>query len=83
LGLRRFRVSGRAKVRAEATWAALTYNLQQWIRLRWRPIALSAATGCEIERGGGLTCSGKPTLITGPERSSSLNYLFRHLQATL
>jgi len=37
LGLRRFRVRGRAKVQAEAIWAALTYNLQQWVRLRWCP----------------------------------------------
>lgn len=40
LGLRRFRVRGLAKVRAEAMWAALTYNVQQWIRLRWRPARL-------------------------------------------
>jgi transposase len=37
LGLRRFHVRGLPKVRAEAMWAALTYNVQQWIRLRWRP----------------------------------------------
>jgi IS5 family transposase len=36
LGLRRFRVRGLAKVRMEALWACLTYNLQQWIRLRWQ-----------------------------------------------
>jgi len=41
LGLRRFRVRGLAKVRAEAMWAALTYNVQQWIRLRWRPFRLA------------------------------------------
>lgn len=34
LGLRQFHVRGRKKVRAEALWACLTYNLQQWIRLR-------------------------------------------------
>ena len=45
LGLRRFRVRGLAKVRAEATWAALTYNVQQWIRLRWRPLRLSPTLG--------------------------------------
>jgi hypothetical protein len=45
LGLRRFRVRGLAKIRTEAMWAALTYNVQQWIRLRWRPLrrAISAA----------------------------------------
>jgi transposase len=37
LGLRRFHVRGLAKVRSETLWAVLTYNLQQWIRLRWRP----------------------------------------------
>jgi transposase len=34
LGLRQFHVRGRTKARAEALWACLTYNLQQWIRLR-------------------------------------------------
>jgi hypothetical protein len=34
LGLRQFHVRGKEKVRAEALWACLTYNLQQWIRLR-------------------------------------------------
>ena len=37
LGLRQFRVRGLPKVRMEARWAALTYDIQQWIRLRWRP----------------------------------------------
>ena len=41
LGLRRFRVRGLAKVRAQAMWAALTYNVQQWIRLRWSPFRLA------------------------------------------
>ena len=36
-GLRQFRVRGLAKVRTESLWAALTYDIQQWIRLRWRP----------------------------------------------
>lgn len=40
LGLRRFRVRGLAKVRSEALWAALTYNVLQWIRLRWRLLRL-------------------------------------------
>lgn len=31
--LRRFRVRGLIKATLELTWAALTYNLQQWIRL--------------------------------------------------
>ena len=36
-GLRQFNVRGLAKVRSESTWAALTYDIQQWIRLCWRP----------------------------------------------
>jgi len=34
-------VRGLAKFRAEAMWAALRYNVQQWIRLRWRPFRLA------------------------------------------
>jgi hypothetical protein len=34
LGLRQFHVRGRIHARAEALWACLTYNLQQWIRLQ-------------------------------------------------
>lgn len=41
LGLRQFRVRGLAKVRIESLWAALTYNIQQWIRIRWRPRLVS------------------------------------------
>ena len=37
LGLRRFRVRGLSKVRCEALWVCLTYNIQQWMRLRWKP----------------------------------------------
>jgi len=37
LALRQFRVRGLSKVRIEALWAALTYNIQQWIRLCWKP----------------------------------------------
>jgi len=43
LGLRQFRLRGVAKVRLEATWAALTYDIQQWIRLRWRPAQIAPA----------------------------------------
>ena len=34
LGLRQFHVRGLRKVQMEMLWACLTYNLQQWIRLR-------------------------------------------------
>ena len=37
IGLRQFRLRGLAKVGSEALWACLTYNIQQWIRLLWRP----------------------------------------------
>lgn len=37
LGIRKFRLRGLAKATAEALWGALTYNVQQWIRLSWRP----------------------------------------------
>jgi len=43
LGLRRFRLRGRQKVRAEAVWACLTYNIQQWLRLVWRRSLQAAA----------------------------------------
>jgi transposase len=36
LGLRQFCLRGLIKVGMEALWACLTYNIQQWIRLRWR-----------------------------------------------
>jgi transposase len=37
IGLRQFRLRGLNKVGMEVLWAALTYNIQQWIRLCWRP----------------------------------------------
>ena len=43
LGLRRLRLSGLAKVAAESLWAVVTYNIQQWIRLIWRPQLPTAA----------------------------------------
>jgi hypothetical protein len=36
LGLRQFRLRGLLKVGLEVLWAALTYNIQQWVRLSWR-----------------------------------------------
>ena len=36
LGLKQFRLRGLTRVRLEVLWAALTYNIQQWIRLSWR-----------------------------------------------
>lgn len=39
IGLRQFRLRGRLKVQAEAVWACLTYNVQQWLRLIWRNTA--------------------------------------------
>ena len=37
LALRQFHLRGLLKVGMEALWACLTYNIQQWIRLCWRP----------------------------------------------
>lgn len=37
LRLRQFRLRGLFKVRLEALWACLTYNIQQWIRLSRQP----------------------------------------------
>jgi len=34
--VRQFRVRGLKKARCEALWACLTYNVQQWFRLRWK-----------------------------------------------
>jgi transposase len=42
LGVRQFRVRGRSNVSMESLWAALTYDIQQWIRLRWRPQRVAA-----------------------------------------
>ena len=35
IGLRQFRLQGLIKAGMELLWACLTYNIQQWIRLRW------------------------------------------------
>ena len=35
-GLRQFSVRGLKKVRIEAIWVCMTFNIQHWIRLRWR-----------------------------------------------
>ena len=37
LGVRKFRVRGLRKARAELLWAILAYNVRQWIRLAWQP----------------------------------------------
>jgi len=44
-GLRRFSVRGLAKVKIEALWVCLAYNIQEWIRLCWRPQRLALAEG--------------------------------------
>jgi transposase len=36
IGLSQFRLQGLIKVTIEALWACLTYNIKQWIRIRWR-----------------------------------------------
>jgi hypothetical protein len=37
IGLRQFSVRGKIKVCMESIWACLTYNIKQWIRLKWLP----------------------------------------------
>ena len=37
LGLQQFLLRGLSKVGMEVRWACVTYNVQLWIRLRWRP----------------------------------------------
>ncbi len=44
IGLRQFRVRGLLKVGLETLWACLTYDIQQWIRLSWRPARSLAVT---------------------------------------
>ena len=44
LGLRQYHVRGLRKATLETLWAVLTYNIQQWIRLRWRQQVVAAAT---------------------------------------
>lgn len=43
MGFRRFRLRGLVKVRTEALWVCLTYNIQQWLRLRWKPAIPASA----------------------------------------
>lgn len=41
LRLRKFRVRGLVKAGSELTWACLTYNIMQWVRLVWRRPAMA------------------------------------------
>ncbi len=43
LGLRQFHLRGLLKVKLETLWVCLTYNIQQWIRLVWRPRRMASA----------------------------------------
>jgi len=45
IGLRRFSLVGRTKVQMEALWVCMTYNIQQWIRLVWRPRLAGLVSG--------------------------------------
>jgi hypothetical protein len=42
-GLRQFSVRGLKKVKIEALWVCLAYNVQQWFRLCWKPKRLALA----------------------------------------
>jgi hypothetical protein len=52
LGLRQFHVRGLLKVQMEMLWACLTYNLQQWIRLR-KPLPTPATGSIQKTAGRG------------------------------
>jgi transposase len=43
IGLRKFSVRGKTKAATETLWACLTYNIQIWIRLRWKQTVAAAA----------------------------------------
>ena len=43
LGLRQFCGRGLKKARCAVLWACLTYNIQQWFRLRWKPRLIAAS----------------------------------------
>jgi len=43
-GLRRFSLRGLVKVNLEGLWVALTFNVQQWTRLCWKPRQLQTQT---------------------------------------
>jgi transposase len=45
IGLRQFSLVGRTKVQMEALWVCMTYNIQQWIRLVWRPQLVGLVSG--------------------------------------
>jgi len=45
IGLRQFRLRGQSKVEIETLWVCMTYNIQQWIRLCWRPQWQAATSG--------------------------------------
>jgi transposase len=44
IGLRRFRLRGLQKAELEILWACATHNLQQWIRLCWKPQLMQMQT---------------------------------------
>lgn len=45
LGIRKFRLRGMAKATTEVLWGVLTYDVQQWIRLSWRPKRMAGVVG--------------------------------------
>lgn len=44
LGLRKFHVRGLIKAGLEVLWVAVTYDIQQWVRLRYRQPAVAVGT---------------------------------------
>lgn len=47
LGIRKFRLRGIVKATTEALWGALTYNVQRWVFLSWRPKQMASAAVAE------------------------------------
>jgi transposase len=45
LGLRRFTVRGPTKVKLEATWISISYNISRWMCVRRTKVAVTAALG--------------------------------------
>lgn len=48
IGLRRFRLRGLQKAELEILWASATHNLQQWIRLCWKPQLIKPQTESSV-----------------------------------
>ena len=61
--LRQFHVRGWTKLKQEALWAGITYNIQQWIRRiwrrTWRQVQIKCQKRKEDRKGGQGTRAGR------------------------